>query len=517
MKTIPVSAFCISFCAAISALADACPNGIFSSHMVLQRGRPVPVWGAAAPGEPVSVSFAGVSHQTTADDRGRWEVSLPAMAWSAEPRELIVAGRTNKVVIADVLVGDVWLIGGQSNAEMAIGGSWGVGGAAQAEAEAKAADFPNIRHVKFRHEKAQFPQDGEPCCGNWQAADSKAFANITAMGYYFVRELNAKTGIPMGILDDNWSGCAIEPFVNDAGIAAVPEIAAEQAERLRRTREKLVEWAGRITAAQASGDYGQTGPMPEVSGWTQMYNAMVAPVTKFPIAGATWYQGCANGGDSEFYVKKLEALATGWRAAWGYEFPFYIVQLASYNAKTTDPAGGNGYARVRNAQRIALQSIPKCGLAVAIDIGNATNIHPKNKLDVGLRLARWALRDVYGDKGIVVSGPLYNSMSVEGDSIRIAFDYAGSGLVTAEKDPNAGGVAPVETPGAELRGFAIAGSDKRWVWAKARIDGNTVVVSADDVKAPVAVRYAHRANPMGDCNLYNREGLPASPFRTDDW
>ncbi|MBQ6245690.1 MAG: sialate O-acetylesterase [Kiritimatiellae bacterium] len=519
MKTRPRAILpLLSAAMAASALADARPNGIFSSHAVLQRGRPVPVWGTADPGEEVSVRFAGGELRTAADAAGRWEAALPAMEWSAEPRDLVVAGRTNEVVLSDVLVGDVWLVGGQSNAEMAIGGSWGVGGAAQAEAEAKAAAFPNIRHVKFRREKALFPQDGEPCCGAWKVADSNAVAGITAMGYYFVRELNAKTGIPMGILDDNWSGCPIEPFVNDAGIAAVPDIAARETGPLSRTRAEWVEWAQRMAAATASGGgYGDVGKMPEGSNWTRMYNAMVAPIAKFPIAGATWYQGCSNGGEGEGYAKKLEALAAGWRAAWGYRFPFYIVQLASYTAKTTDPAGGNGYARVRNAQRIALQTIPLCGLAVTIDIGNATNIHPKNKLDVGLRLARWALRDVYGDKDVVVSGPLYNSMGVEGSAIRIVFDHAGSGLVAAEKDPDAGGVPAVETPGAELRGFAIAGADRRWVWAKARIDGGTVVVSSDQVPKPVAVRYAHRANPMGDCNLYNKEGLPASPFRTDDW
>ena len=504
-------------CAA-PALADARPNGIFSDHAVLQRGRPVPVWGVADPGEEVSVRFAGGAFRTAADAAGRWEVRLPPMEWSSEPCELVVAGRTNEVVLSDILVGDVWLIGGQSNAEMTLGGPWGVGGAALAEAEAAAADYPNIRHVKFRHEKALFPQDGEPCCGAWRVADAGTLAGITAMGYYFARELNAKTGIPMGILDDNWSGCPIEPFVNDAGIAALPEFATQVAETVARTRADLVAWAERTVAAEASG-IGQSdvGPMPEGTHWTRMYNAMVAPIVKFPIAGATWYQGCANGGEGEGYAKKIEALAAGWRAAWGYCFPFYIVQLASHYAKTTDPAGGNGWARVRNAQRIAAQTIPRSGLAVAIDIGNATNIHPKNKLDVGLRLARWALRDVYGDKDLVVSGPLYNSMSVEGGAIRVGFDYVGSGLVAAGKDPDVGGAAPVETPDAPLRGFAIAGADRRWAWAEARIDGRTVVVSAPDVPAPVAVRYAHRANPMGDCNLYNREGLPASPFRTDAW
>jgi sialate O-acetylesterase len=348
-------------------------------------------------------------------------------------------------------------------------------------------------------------------------ATQDTLPNITAEGYFMAREINAKTGIPIGILDDNWSGCKIEPFVCDEGMKSVPKLAQDY-ESVVKTREDIVEWACKVAELKKSGgSLSDAGAMPMLPNWTLQHNAMIEPIVDFPICGATWYQGCSNGGEGMSYVAKLQALIGGWLAKWGYDFPFYIVQLASYTAKTTDPAGGNGYARIRNAMRIASQTIPKTGLVVAIDIGNDRDIHPKNKYDVGCRLARWALRDVYGEKDLVVSGPMFRALRIEGSRARVCFDHVGSGLMAGEKGPDTPGVAPTPTPDGKLRGFAIAGEDKVWHWADAVIDGSDVVVSSKDVAAPVAVRYAHRANPMGDCNLYNREGLPASPFRTDSW
>ena len=504
----PLAAF-----AAMSAFADVSLNGIFSDHMVLQREREVPVWGKADPGETVSVSFGGRQLRATADAKGRWEVKFPAMKWNATAQELSAKGAKNEVVVKDVLVGDVWLVSGQSNSEMSFG--WGIINGE--EEKAKAKDFPNIRAVKFEHRTSVFPIDDAPCCRKWQVATKDTLNGITAEGYFMVRELNEKTGIPMGILDDNWSGCRIEPFVNDVGLESVPQLKGH-ADRLKAHRANVAAWAERVVAAKTTGDYSAVGSFPEDSDWTRQYNAMIAPIVKFPIAGATWYQGCSNCGEGIEYAHKLVALAGGWRAAWGYEFPFYVVQLASFTDKTTDPAGGNGYARIRNAERIAAQTmIQKSGLAVAIDIGNAKDIHPKNKYDVGHRLALWARRDVYGEKDLVPSGPLYKEMKVDGSKARISFEYADSGLMAAEKGPDTPGVAPVSSPDGVLKGFAVAGADRKWFWAKAEISGSDVVVYADEVKEPVAVRYAHRANPMGDCNLYNKEGLPASPFRTDNW
>ena len=497
-----------------AALADVSVTGIFTDNMVLQRGKPISVCGKANPGEAVTVTYNGRKATAKASKEGLFKAILPALAVEKEGKELVVSGK-NKVVFRNVVVGDVWLVSGQSNSEMTFG--WGI---LNGEAEkAKAKDYPNIRQIKFNHVTSPFPIVCEPCNqGGWKVATAETLNGITAEGYFMAREINAKTGIPIGILDDNWSGCRIEPFVCEEGLKTVPAFKSEH-EKLIAAREQVAEWCCKVAALKAKGDtaYGKVGPMPEPPQWSLQHNAMIEPIVNFPICGATWYQGCSNGDEGMTYVSKLEALIAGWRAKWGYDFPFYIVQLASFTAKTTDPAGGNGYARIRNAMRIAAQTIPKTGLAVAIDIGNADDIHPKNKYDVGYRLSLWALRDVYGMKDLVVSGPLYKGLKIEDDKARVSFDYVGSGLFAGEKGPDTPGVKPTATPDGKLRGFAIAGADRQWHWADAVIDGKDVVVSAKEVPAPIAVRYAFRANPMGDCNLYNKEGLPASPFRTDDW
>ena len=498
--------------AASAAMADVKLMGIFSDDMVLQRGKPVPVRGTAEPGEEVTVEYAGKSAKATTGADGRFRAVLPALEVEKEGKELVVSGK-NKVVLKNVVVGDVWLVSGQSNSEMTFG--WGIINGK--EEMAKAKDYPNIRAIKFHHSTSAFPVRNRACNnGPWKIATEKTLPGITAEGYFMARELNAKTGIPIGILDDNWSGCRIEPFVCIEGMKRVPDL-AKDTEGVVQCQTKLVDWCAAIASHKADGNYEAAGPMPGQPGWTGQHNAMIEPIVDFPICGATWYQGCSNGGEGMSYAKKLEALIGGWRAKWGCDFPFYIVQLASYTAKTTDPAGGNGYAKIRNAMRIAAQTIPNTGLAVAIDIGNAKDIHPKNKYDVGYRLSLWARRDVYGEKDLVVSGPLFKELKVEGRKARVVFEHVGSGLFAGEKGPDTPGVMPTATPDGKLRGFAVAGADKQWFWADAVIDGKDVVVSCRDVAAPVAVRYAFRANPMGDCNLYNKEGLPASPFRTDNW
>ena len=240
---------------------------------------------------------------------------------------------------------------------------------------------------------------------------------------------------------------------------------------------------------------------------------MINPVVPFGIKGAIWYQGESNGGEGDSYYHKMRALVNGWRKVWNQgDFSFYHVQLANWQKPNNEPAGGDGWAKVRMAQLQSLQ-IPNTGMAVTVDIGDAGDIHPKNKFDVGERLALWALRDNYGKKDLVVSGPLYKSLKVEGNKIRVSFDHVGGGLIVGKKD---GRNPTVEDKGGKLQRFAIAGEDKKWVWAEAVIDGPAVVVSSPDVPKPAAVRYAYSMNPEG-CNLYNKEGLPASPFRTDVW
>jgi len=247
-----------------------------------------------------------------------------------------------------------------------------------------------------------------------------------------------------------------------------------------------------------------------------MYHAMVSPIVSFPIKGALWYQGESNGSEGESYYHKMHALVGGWRKAWNQgDFPFYYVQLASFQSPVENPAGGDGWSRLREAQTRAMD-ITNSGMAVILDtvpLKEAGDIHPKNKYDVGMRLARWALNRDYAQKDVTVSGPIFKDMKVEGDKVRLSFDHAGTGLMAAAKE----GRAPAaEVAGGKLKRFAIAGADRKWVWAEAAIDGQGVLVSAPEVKEPVAVRYAFSMNPDG-ANLYNREGLPAAPFRTDAW
>jgi sialate O-acetylesterase len=247
-----------------------------------------------------------------------------------------------------------------------------------------------------------------------------------------------------------------------------------------------------------------------------MYNAMIHPIVRFPIKGVLWYQGESNGGEGVSYYDKMRALIGGWRKQWGQgDFPFYFVQLANFQAVSEDPAGGNGWAKLREAQTKAL-AVPDTGMAVIIDtvpFAERDDIHPKNKYDVGLRLARWALGRDYGQRQLEVSGPLFKALKIEGNEAHLAFDHTGSGLMVGKKvsrEPT------VENKGDKLKRFAIGGADKKWFWAEAVIEGKTVTVSSPEVKEPVAVRYAYQMNPDG-ANLYNREGLPASPFRSDDW
>jgi len=498
-----------------SAVADVRLPKIFTDNMMLQRNQPIRVWGWAAPGEAVRVALTGADASTTADAQGKWRVELPARK-QGDNLELTVTGK-NVLVLTNVIVGDIWLCSGQSNMEMGLGGCLG------AADDCKAADLPAIRRIKFNHAQSAQPEADAPAAGAWQVCTPQTAGGFSAVAFYFAREIQARTGVPIGILDDNWGGTQIEPWTAPGGVLAEPELHEAVLVMNYLTHGAWPSAApalpGKLPseAVKPSGlDVGLFFPgNPGASGgWCSIYNAMIAPLTRFPIKGVLWYQGEANGDEGESYFLKMRALVGGWRQAWNLgDFPFYFVQLASFQNATDNPAGGDGWARLREAQTGSL-SITNCGMAVIIDtvpLPEAGNVHPGNKVDVGLRLARWALQRDYGQKDLVPSGPIYKSMKIEGDKVRLSFDYTGSGLMAGLKE----GRAPaVENPGGKLKRFAIAGADKKWVWAEAVINGQTVVVSAPGVVAPVAVRYAFSMNPAG-ANLYNRDGLPASPFRTD--
>ncbi len=522
--------FVLAALLAAAAQADVSVSKVFGSNMVLQRDMPVPVWGKAAPGEDVNVSFADQKLTAKADEVGDWQVTLKPLKVSKEGAELVVAGSANTCTFTNVLVGDVWLCSGQSNMEMSFG--WGIYDGGKFKDES--VQFPTIRRMKIKKCTKPAPEPYDvPVDQPWAVA-SKAFPHITATGYFFARKLTQELDIPIGLIDDSWSGCKIEPFISSEGYHLVPALQSyaktldDQDPTTEKGKEVLTQlvvdvrkWAENAEASIAKGIKPTSQPpqMPALGGITAQYNWMVAPIVRFPIKGAIWYQGCSNGGEGDEYIDKTEGLVLGWRKAWGYDFPFYWVQLASYTAATDDPAGGNGYARIRDAQRKAINRIPKTGVAVAIDVGNPSDIHPKAKLFVGERLALWALAKDYG-KDIVCSGPLVKAAVVEPAGldadvakVRVSFDYTGSGLMAGKKEwkDNSPVVEDVEAAG-KLKGFALKGVDEKWYWATAVIDGKDVVLSAPEVKEPVAVRYAFRANPLGKCSLYNKEGLPASPF-----
>ena len=506
---------------AASAMADVRLPKIFTDDMMLQRDQSIRVWGWAEPGEAVTVALADKNAATQADAKGQWSVELPARK-QGENLVLTVTGK-NVITHKNVIMGDIWLCSGQSNMELKLGGCLG------AADDCKGANLPAIRQIKFSHTQSAYPQTDAPAAGPWQVCTPQSAGGMSAAAFYFAREIHAKTGVPIGILDDNWGGTKIEPWTALGGLEAEPTlrdqvtamsnaVVAYKAQ-LPKALDEYERWIGAARLALAKGD-SMIPPAPALptlsSTWCGMYNAMVYPLTRFPIKGALWYQGESNGSEGESYYHKMCALVGGWRQAWNLgDFPFYYVQLASYQSANDKPAGGDGWAKLCEAQTMAL-AITNSGMAVIIDtvpLKEAGNIHPVNKYDVGMRLARWALNRDYGQKELVVSGPLFKAMKIEGDKARLSFDYVAGGLMVGTKE----GRAPaVENKEGKLKRFAMAGADQKWFWAEAVIDGTEVVVSSPEVKVPVAVRYAFAQNPDG-ANLYNREGLPASPFRTDKW
>jgi len=455
----------------VGAPAELKLPAMFTSGAILQQDMPVPVWGRADPDAEVKVSFAGQTKTTKAGKDGKWLAKLDRLKMNKEAAVMTVASGDEKLTVENVLVGEVWFCSGQSNME------WTVGGAILPEI-VKPDELPMIRHVKVPHVRASEP--AADFKGAWQVCSAGTVRGFTAVGFFFACQLQKELDVPVGLIGCNWGGTRIEPWTPPQGFAQVEQLDAST-----------------------------------IRDGSTMYNGMAAAVQPYAIRGALWYQGESNGGEGESYFHKMKALILGWRTTWDQgEFPFYFVQLANFQRPNPDPAGGDGWARLREAQLKTIREVPKTGMAVITDVGEAGDIHPRNKYDVGRRLALWALAKDYGKKDLVYSGPLCKGMKVEGERIRLTFDHTGGGLMAAKKeDPRS--IAPPK-PVEKLEGFAIAGEDKKWVWADAAIDGACVVVSSKEVKAPVAVRYAFSMNP-DKANLYNKEGLPASPFRTDNW
>lgn len=606
----------------------------FSSDMVLQRDKPVKIWGTAAKNESITVGFNMQTVKTKADAYGEWSVTLKPMAWGG-PYDLVVKGKKETKLFSNVLIGDVWICSGQSNME------WQLNDVSNTATEVPASSFPNIRLFTVQKDIATTPKvNVSPA--KWLVCGPETAKDFSAVGYFFGKQIHKDTNIPIGLISTSWGGTNIQtwtswdvmqqrPEYKDVDVKAYREslngIDEKKAQfsaavlNDRGTKERwydnnVVGWKpimqpasyesseignadgvvwfkkefdvntlspndhivlhlgpiddidstylngkligtarvynqdrvynipndiltkGKntivIKVIDGGGGGGLTGQadqvymevegakIPLAGQWlykpsalstdfglrdlgpnafpSQLYNAMIAPLVKYAIKGAIWYQGESNADEAALYKSMFPAMITNWRNKWGYDFPFIWVQLANFMAPVDEPAE-SAWAELRDAQHSTLR-LPYTGEAVIIDIGEAKDIHPRNKKDVGYRLAMAAEKVAY-NKDVVHSGPVYKSMTVQGDKIILSFESTGNGLVAKDKY-------------AYLRGFTIAGDDKKFVWAQAQIVGNTIIVHNAFIKNPVAVRYAWANNP-DDANLYNADGLPASPFRTDDW
>jgi len=497
-------------CAASAVRADVKLPGVFADHMVLQRDMALPVWGWAEPGEKVTVTLGEQTKTATADGCGKWQVKLDAMP-AGGPHVLSVKGN-NALKIDDVLVGEVWIGSGQSNMAMSVAGS------ANFEAEKAAANHPKIRMFTVSRKTAEEPQTD--CTGQWNVCSPDTVGRFSATAYFFGRELHKALDVPVGMINSSWGGTPVQAWTSLPAQEALPQlkpmldswkkrIAEYDPEKAKQQYEKqLAVWKDRAAKAKAAGKRpprrprGPYDPVNNPHRPASLYNGMIAPLVPYALRGGIWYQGESNAGGSsaKLYGLQLQAMITNWRNDWAQgDFPFLWVQLPNFRGLQQQPVETSGWVIVQEEMLKSL-SLPGSGMAVTIDIGEAADIHPKNKQDVGRRLAQWALATTYG-KDMVACGPLYKSMQKQGDKITITFDHVGSGLVAKG--------------GEGLKGFAVAGADRKFVWADAKIKGDKVVVSSSQVKDPVAVRYAWAMNPIA--NLYNKAGLPASPFRTDDW
>ncbi len=470
--------------------AETRVSDIFSDHMVLQRGMAVPVWGTAEPGERVEVRFAGQVKQATANEDGRWMLRLDPMTANWDGRPMEVVGKTT-VLLADVLVGEVWIASGQSNMEMPLGNKYRpevYPGVENFEEEVLAADHPLLRLMKVDRRSVSRPLENVPTQG-WQVCEPESAELFSAVGYFFGRYLVENLQVPVGIITSAQSSTTAEQWTSIDALAPLPQF-AETVDFYRQTDE-FQQIFGLVPNKEPSG----------------LFNGGLAPVIPYAIRGAIWYQGESNASRAAEYRELLPTMITDWRARWGQgDFPFYLVQLAGFRTVTKDLASisaASEWPELRDAQSFAAASLPHVDLAVAIDIGMPNFIHPLNKQEVGRRLGLLASADTYG-ADLEYSGPRFNRMEVIGNQVVLHFDHIGGGLVSLN----------TEAAGT-LDWFAVAGADRQWHWGEAMINGSSVVVTCPAVPEPVAVRYAWASNI--ECDFYNTAGLPAVPFRTDDW
>jgi sialate O-acetylesterase len=474
---------------------------IFSSHAVLQRDQPIHIWGWSDPGEKVSASFNGASQTTTADNFGRWNIYLPPQK-AGGPLQLNIAG-ANRIVLDDVLIGDVWFASGQSNMEMPLNGFPGSVIKNSAE-EISNANHPDIRLLFIPHKASEFPLSDFDGNVRWTACTPETAAKFSAVAYFFGREIGAKEHVPVGLIDSTWGGTPGESWVSLDGLSSDPALmpvfaiwarmADQQAEvPAMRAAEKAEDEAARRAHAPLPKHSWHPDPQSWDPGW--LFNGMIAPATEFRIKGVIWYQGETNSAleRAPLYRRVFSTLIADWRRHWQMgDFPFLFTQISSFTSVPTE-----NWPAVREAQRRTL-SVANTAMAVTIDVGDPDNVHPRDKQTVASRLALAARALAYRED-IEYSGPLFQETSIENSAVRVWFTHADGGLIAK---------------GGQLQGFEIAGNDHRFIPAAARIDGNSVVVTNSQLEQPKFVRYGWKNAPV--VNLYNTAGLPASPFTSEE-
>ncbi|MCX7846493.1 MAG: sialate O-acetylesterase [bacterium] len=485
---------------------------IWNHNMLLQRDQRLPIWGWARPGEEITVQFGGQLVMTIADDTGSWRTTIGPFMANDEPWELVISGARTKRVLTNVLVGDVWLCSGQSNME------WPVHSALHPNVEIPAATNPLIRLATVHHATA--PEPAANARVTWQVCSPANVTNFSAVAYFFARELQPHLRVPIAVINASWGATPIEAWISRDALEAIPFMSSQLAQNdealrnycpthaLRKYREQLAAWSNAVRTAQTQGSSPPpppklSNPFTDPSRPATLFNAMIHPLIPFALRGFLWYQGESNANNAKAYRILFPALILDWRARWGRAtLPFIYVQLANFLAPQTTPVETHAtWPFLREAQTLALR-IPHTAMACAIDLAdpdNPNDIHPKNKQVVAHRLVCAARHIAYGED-LVFSGPLFRKAEFTNAHVVLHFDHTGSGLVSRE---------------GPLRGFALAGANKKFVWADALITGLTVLVSATNVPSPLAVRYGWANNPIG--NLYNVEGFPAVPFRTDNW
>jgi sialate O-acetylesterase len=470
--------------------ASAAPRmaGIFANHMVVQRDQLLPVWGWADAGENVTVSFAGQEATAVAAGDGSWEVTLGALGATSIGQSLRVMSEHGEILLEDVLVGDVWHASGQSNMAMTVAES--LAGLPAVGPLVATAHLPTIRFCRIGERQSRVTQKDLRSPAQWTVCSPETAGGFSAAAFFFASTLERETGIPIGVIDSSRGGTPIEPFIPYEAFTGHPTLERERELGDVNDLEAIWRMPGGVRARDGSWLPGR------------LFHSRLAPLQRFPVCGCLWYQGESNCGvqeDPRDYAIKMRALVRGWRTAFGREtLPFFYVQLPGSGA-------GPGWPYLREQQRLVSDE-PLVGMAVTVDLAGE-GIHPPNKVDVGRRLAAWALAEVY-QKPVAKSGPLFHRQELRDSSLVLHFRFAESGLMVARK---VGLAAPQTTPGEPLLGFEVADEHGAWHPATAVIEGATVVVASESVLKPMAARYAYAIAPA-PCTLYSADGLPASPF-----